>query len=139
MYGDFGKVDLYSRTADTADDADALCTAVETAGNCNAAIDEAPGPDGKADNYQGRKAEACDPDDGGKDACDAAWSMDWDVTFADGIFGCSTTRMVTIKLHLGRAGRDPVPILLTRPAPTWPATMSAGNSNIGNFAKCTAS
>ena len=95
VYGDFGKVDLYSRTTAGADDeaSDTLC---KEEGGTGCGDGQGPEPDGMADNYQGRDAEACDPDDGGDDACDAAWSMDWDVTFADGTFGCVTTRPVTI-------------------------------------------
>ena len=40
-----------------------------------------------------------DPDDGSDDPntiCDAEWVNDVTVTFADGTFGCSTTRDVTI-------------------------------------------
>ena len=42
----------------------------------------------------------CDEGDGGDDddntLCDAEWTRDAEVTFADGTFGCSTTRMVSI-------------------------------------------
>ena len=95
VYGDFGKVDLYSRTTAGADDepSDTLCKA-EDGDGCG--DDQGPEPDGMADNYQGRAAEKCDPDDGGEDACDAEWSRDFEVLFADGLFGCTTTRPVTI-------------------------------------------
>ena len=138
MYGDFGKVDLFSYTAASGDGM-ALCTNAETANGCNEAIEEEPEPDGKADNYQGRKAEACDPDDGGEDACDAEWSMDYDVTFADGVFGCSTTRMVTITCSWDAQGgiqANPPDIA----SPDLAATENPGTrANISNFAKCKAS
>ena len=42
----------------------------------------------------------CSEDDGGDDddgsICDAEWTRDAEVTFADGTFGCSTTRMVSV-------------------------------------------
>ena len=82
-YGDFGKVDL--RGKDRA----------ATPGN------DEMNPDGKADNYGG-DATACSDADGG--GCDAEWSKDYEVLFADGIFGCTTTRMVTIQLRMGCTG-----------------------------------
>ena len=42
----------------------------------------------------------CSEDDGGDDddgsICDAEWTRDAEVLFADGTFACSTTRMVTV-------------------------------------------
>lgn len=42
----------------------------------------------------------CSEDDGGDDAdgseCDAEWEHDVTITFADGTFGCSTTRDSTV-------------------------------------------
>ena len=62
-------------------------------------------PDGKADNYPRTNTaysdfRGCSEDDGGDDddgsMCDATWVNDVEILFADGTFGCSTTRMVTI-------------------------------------------
>ena len=134
IMGDFGKVDLYSRGE--ADDAgDNLCgNDAGTDAHCGDGQD--PEPDGKADNYQGREAETCDPDDGGGDeVCDAAWSMDYDVTFADGTFGCSTKRSVTVSCEWDAQGQissnppDTANGDLTAEAPT-------GRANINNFARC---
>ena len=91
MVGDLGKVDLLS----DADDPDT--TAVDesaVAGN----------PDGNADNYAAGGdfddvRECSDADGGDADEgtlCDADWSQDVTVTFADGAFGCETTRTVTV-------------------------------------------
>ena len=86
-----------------------------------------------ADNYQGRNAEKCDPDDGGDDACDAAWSEDYDILFADGTFGCTTTRMVTISCTWDAQG-----LMKSNPPDEANPDLTA-TGNIGNFAKCTAS
>ena len=102
VYGDVGKVDLYSRTESADDFSDTLCQQADGPG-CG--DDQEPQPDGMADNYQGRAAEECDPDDGGKDACDAEWSEDFEVLFADGIFGCSTTRSVTVSCEWDAQGQ----------------------------------
>ena len=99
--GDLGKVDLVSSSDD------------EDTANVNEQTD--PGnPDGKADNYETRDAAGntgtpivgaddyykCTEDDGGDDddgtICDATWVREADITFADGTFGCTTTRSVTI-------------------------------------------
>ena len=88
-------------------------------------------PDGEADNYPGRSARKCDPDDGGGDeACDNEWSEDYEILFADGTFGCSTTRMVTIECEWDAQG------LLASNPPDEPS----GNlrTRLSNFAKCTA-
>ena len=62
-------------------------------------------PDGKADNYAAGTAaysdfRGCSEDDGGDDAdgseCDADWVHDVSVLFADGTFGCTATRDITI-------------------------------------------
>ena len=124
VYGDFGKVDLYSRTADPTDTANTLLT--------ESTDDEEVGPDGMADNYQGRAAEKCDPDDGGEDACDAVWSQDFEVSFADGIFGCTTTRPVTINCEWDAQG------LLKSNPPDTPNPILTASGNMDNFAKCTA-
>ena len=62
-------------------------------------------PDGMADNYPSDLAgaddfRACSEDDGGDDAdgseCDAEWEMDVEILFADGTFGCTATREITV-------------------------------------------
>ena len=137
VYGDFGKVDLYTPNED---DETELCVEAGTDGAATdtCAEDQDVEPDGMADNYHGRRAAKCDPDDGGDDACDAMWSMDFDVTFADGTFGCSTKRTVTISCEWDAQGQ-----MRSNPPDTDSSALgaddSAGNSNIGNFAKCTAS
>ena len=75
-YGDIGKVDLTG--------ADRVGG---TAGN------DRMNPDGVADNYTA-DARPCSDADG--EGCDAEWSNDYEVLFADGAFGCTTTRMVTV-------------------------------------------
>ena len=91
-----------------------------------------------ADNYQGRAAEKCDPDDGGNDACDAEWSEDFEVLFADGIFGCSTTRSVTVSCEWDAQGQlqaNPPDVAipnLVAPNPIGPG------GNYYNFVRCTA-
>ena len=109
-------------------------------------------PDGRADNYEevntdnnNREAVSgaadfykCSEADGGDDddgsMCDATWVNDVEVVFADGTFGCSTTRTVTITCEWdadgGRAdGRNALP----------DAFDGAGDgSNLANFLKCEA-
>ena len=134
IMGDFGKVDLYSRgEADGA--GDNLC-GNDAGTDAHCGDGQEAEPDGKADNYQGRKAEACDPDDGGGDeVCDAAFSMDYDVTFADGTFGCSTTRSVTVTCEWDAQGE-----ISSNPPDTASGDLTAANptgrANINNFAKC---
>ena len=127
VYGDVGKVDLYSRTADTTDDSDTLFTGPDTA-------DEKIKPDGMADNYQGRAAEKCDPDDGGKDACDAEWSEDFEVLFEDGIFGCSTTRSVTVSCEWDAQGQ----LQANPPDVADPDLFTGPTNNRYNFLRCIA-
>ena len=100
-------------------------------------------PDGMADNYPEDLAgaddfRACSEDDGGDDAdgseCDAEWVNDVTVTFADGTFGCSTTRDVTITCMWdadgGMAqGRNALPDAFDG---------EGTDSNLANFLKCTA-
>ena len=142
VYGDVGKVDLYSRTESATDASDTLC---QVAGGLGCGDDQEPEPDGMADNYQGRAAEKCDPDDGGKDACDAEWSEDFEVLFADGIFGCSTTRSVTISCEWDAQGQlqpnppdlaDPNLVATVRLSSLTSNNVPAGNSY--NFVRCTA-
>ena len=89
--GDLGKVDLVS---DEDDDDTEDVNESTAAGN----------PDGMADNYLAtgnqREHRKCTEDDGGDDddgtICDAVWTREADVLFADGTFGCTATRSVTI-------------------------------------------
>ncbi len=102
-------------------------------------------PDGNADNYVDA-ADAvdfsdfrgCSEDDGGDDAdgseCDAEWVHDVSILFADGTFGCSTTRDVTVTCEWdadgGMAqGRNALPTTFIGQGDT---------SNLANFLKCTA-
>ncbi len=69
-------------------------------------------PDGKADNYASTDdARACSNADG--DGCDAEWSETFEVLFADGVFGCTTKRAVTVSCEwdadgeMGRAWPGP--------------------------------
>ena len=129
--GDLGKVDMVS-----ANDPD---TEVDE----SATNDDAIHPDGKADNYaaDGDQSDirSCTEDDGGDDddgsICDAVWTRDAEVTFADGTFGCETTRMVSIKCTWdadgGMAdGRNALP--------QAPRDFNADTGNLGNFLKCEA-
>ena len=128
--GDLGKVDLVSDS----DDEDTTEVDESTvAGN----------PDGRADNYPADLAGAddfrkCSEDDGGDDddgtICDAVWTRDAEVLFADGTFGCSTTRMVSIECTWdadgGMAqGRNGLPTA---------ADDFDGDGNLANFLKCEA-
>ena len=123
--GDLGKVDMVSP-----DDPDT--TVDESATNDNAVH-----PDGKADNYTGGTFEdvrSCTEDDGGDDdgsICDATWTRDAEVLFADGTFGCTATRMVSIKCTWdadgGMAdGRNALPQAFDP------------DTNLGNFLTCEA-
>ena len=84
-YGDIGKVDLAGADRSSA-----------AAGN------DRRNPDGAADNYTA-DARPCSDADG--EGCDAEWSEDYEVLFADGIFGCTTTRMVTISCEWDAQGQ----------------------------------
>ena len=102
-------------------------------------------PDGNADNYVNAADSvafsdfrSCSEDDGGDDAdgseCDAEWEADFDILFADGTFGCSTTRTITVSCSWdadgGMAqGRNALP----------DGFVGQGeNSNYANFMKCSA-
>ena len=78
--GDFGKVDHLGPDGD--DEGDAMDRK----------------PDGIADNYadtrEFRAARKCSDDDG--EGCDAKWNDSWDVTFADGTFGCTAMASVAV-------------------------------------------
>ena len=117
--GDFGKVDLYGADSTPGDGAN------------DGAI-----PDGKADNYaSGDDARTCSADDNGEDdeKCDAEWSESYDIIFADGTFGCSTTKSVTITCSWDAQGQQK-----SNP-PDEPDGNLAEVGNIDNFAKCTVS
>ncbi len=79
-----GNADNYETTTEGTETA---ATAAYTAANRN--------PISGADDFY-----KCSEDDGGDDAdgseCDSEWTNDVTVTFADGTFGCSTTRDVTV-------------------------------------------
>ncbi len=106
-------------------------------------------PDGNADNYVDdadsvafSDFRGCSEDDGGDDAdgseCDAEWENDVTILFADGTFGCSTTRDVTITctwdadggMAQGRNALPDAADLDSDPANT--------DNNRANFIKCTA-
>ena len=139
VMGDFGKIDLV-RTTDI----------TTTAANEHNTVGNS---DGNADNYLSTDdAHACSDDDGG-DGCDAEWSEDYEVLFADGLFGCTAKRMVTISCEWdadGELGRyrsdDHASIVSGRSATGQEAVNLIQNETDGNrtagwvgaFAKCTA-
>ena len=115
--GDFGKVDLYGGDSTASTPAD----------------NDGEVPDGKADNYAaGDDARACSDMDNGEDdeICDAQWSETYDVLFADGTFGCSTTRSVTITCSWDAQGQQ------ANNPPDNPNGDLSAEGNIGNFARC---
>ena len=59
-------------------------------------------PDGHPDNYD-RYRYPCSDSDG--EGCDAEWSADYDVLFADGVFGCTATRTITISCEWDADGQ----------------------------------
>ena len=137
IMGDFGKVDLV-RTTDVAS---------TTAVNESQVVGHS---DGKADNYASTDdAHGCSDDDGG-DGCDATWSEDYEVLFEDGLFGCKTTRMVTISCEwdadgeMGRYRADDHATLVASGPGTGVNLVQAEAAGartagwIGAFAKCTA-
>lgn len=127
MRGDFGKVDQVHAT-----DVQSTTTVNEatTPGN----------PDGKADNTTADQSDvqACTEADGGDDAdgtiCDASWSETFDVLFASGTYGCTTTRSVTISCEWDASGE----INQTLRASDSLDSVSLQQNRIGLFAKCTA-
>ena len=106
-------------------------------------------PDGMADNYVDATDSVafsdfrgCSEDDGGDDAdgseCDAEWVNDVTVLFADGTFGCSTTRDITITCTWdadgGMAqGRNALP-----DAADLDSADTNTDNNRANFIKCSA-
>ena len=133
--------------ADAADEIATGCGRVgDTAGGAADVVTtrkRATHPDGMADNYPddldgADDFRACGEGDGGDDAdgseCDAVWVNDETITFADGTFGCSTTRDVTITCTWdadgGMAqGRNALPDAFDG---------EGDDSNLANFLKCTA-
>ncbi len=135
IMGDFGKIDLVRRS----DIATTTVNEAQTVGYS----------DGTADNYLSTDdVHACSDDDGG-DGCDAAWSEDYEVLFADGLFGCTTTRTVTISCEWdadGEMGRyradDHQTLVATGPGTSVNLVQAETGGNrtagwIGAFAKCT--
>ena len=119
-----------------------------TDGTAAAVVDttaRATHPDGNADNYVNAADSVafsdfrgCSEDDGGDDAdgseCDAEWENEVTILFADGTFGCSTTRDITVTCTWdadgGMAqGRNALPDSFIGQGDT---------SNLANFLKCTA-
>ena len=99
-------------------------------------------PDGNADNYPDSTATSdfrgCSEDDGGDDAdgteCDAEWTHDVEILFADGTFGCTTTRMITVTCEWDadggmRTGRNALPNAFDG---------NGDDSNLSAFLKCSA-
>ena len=100
-------------------------------------------PDGKADNYDMATAaysdfRGCSEDDGGDDAdgseCDAEWENDVTITFADGTFGCTATRDITVSCTWDadggmRTGRNALPNAFDG---------NGTDSNLSAFLKCSA-
>ena len=106
-------------------------------------------PDGNADNYVNAADSVafsdfrgCSEDDGGDDAdgseCDATWENEVEILFADGTFGCSTTRMITVTCEWdadgGMAqGRNALP-----DAADLNSAADNTDNNRANFIKCSA-
>ena len=125
---------------------------IQTGCGGTAAADEQAGrtatnPDGNADNYPAGLAGAddfrgCSEDDGGDDAdgseCDATWENDIEIVFADGTFGCSTTRAITVTCEWDADGG------MTQGRNALPSAAdldsAAGNddNNRANYIKCSA-
>ena len=169
MAGDLGKIDMISdldnaRTADneTTIVLEACASGVDWVATNAAGIDTgcegaeatertgrtALNPDGKADNYPTGLAGAddfrgCSEDDGGDDAdgseCDATWENDIEILFADGTFGCSTTRAITVTCEWDAdggmtQGRNALP----NAADLDSAAANDDDNNRSNFLKCEA-
>ena len=127
------------------------------AGGCGGVIAEnhqvgrtATNPDGNADNYPAMLEGAatgfgdfrgCTEDDGGDDAdgseCDATWENDIEILFADGTFGCSTTRAITVTCEWDADGG------MTQGRNALPSAADLGtadnaDNNRSNYIKCSA-
>ena len=106
----------------------------------------ATNPDGNADNYPADLDGAddfrgCTEDDGGDDAdgseCDATWENDIEILFADGTFGCSTTRAITVTCEWDADGG------MTQGRNALPSAADLGtadnaDNNRSNYIKCSA-
>ena len=119
-----GNADNYE-TAGTRADVEHSTTAENTAANRTVA-------DADADFYECSENDGGDDDDGS--ICDAEWVNDVEVVFADGTFGASTTRMVTVTCTWdadgGMAqGRNALPSAFDG---------NGEGSNLANFLKCEA-
>ena len=106
-------------------------------------------PDGNADNYVDTAPavnfadfRGCSEDDGGDDAdgseCDAEWVNDVTITFADGTFGCSTTRDVTITCTWDADGGMAVGRNALPNAADLDSAADNTDNNRAHFLKCTA-
>ena len=100
-------------------------------------------PDGKADNYASGTAaysdfRGCSEDDGGDDAdgseCDAEWVHDVSILFADGTFGCTATRDITVTCTWDADGG----MAVGRNALPTSFDGNGDGSNLGHFLKCSA-
>ena len=99
-------------------------------------------PDGNADNYVNptdsviySDFRGCSEDDGGDDAddseCDAMWENEVEILFADGTFGCSTTRTITVTCEWDADGG------MAQGRNALPNAFVAAD-NYANFMKCSA-
>ncbi|MXW39211.1 MAG: hypothetical protein F4Z65_13230 [Acidobacteria bacterium] len=134
--GDLGKVDMVSdenpSDYDSSEDDSRLTVAVENGTGSKT------WPDGMADNYGPTSNQAdvrkCTEDDGGEShdgtICDAVWTRDAEVLFADGTFGCTAKRMVSVTCSWNADGG----MAVGRNA--LPSAFSA--ANLANFLKCEA-
>ena len=90
MIGDLGRVDL-TGGGEANDEPDGMWDA---------------GPNNNRPSGVGDDADvACSDDDGG-DGCDAEWSYTADILFADGAFGCSTTKSLSFTCTWDADGRS---------------------------------
>ena len=128
--GDLGKVDLVS---DSDDEDTEDVNETTAAGN----------PDGMADNYAADGAQdehrKCTEADGGDDddgtICDAVWVREADVLFADGTFGCTATRSVTITCTWDADGGMAVG---RNALPGTDYNLAGDDNEYSNFLKCEA-
>ena len=128
--GDLGEVDMMHDADDTDTDDDETAT-----------DDNLVHLDGLGDNYPagdnfGDSVRECTEADGGDNddgtICDATWTITREVLFADGTFGCTATRPVTITCTWDAdgsiaQGRNAIPQNLP-PPPTWTTSSSARRS-----------
>ena len=106
-------------------------------------------PDGNADNYVDTAPavnfadfRGCSEDDGGDDAdgsqCDAEWENEVEILFADGTFGCSTTRTVTISCSWNADGGMAVGRNALPNAADLDSAADNTDNNRDHFIKCEA-